>query len=381
MLSTALYNSARHGTPGTRSFTRQRLYYTATIEQWRQDTFLGRRTQERGRNFLRHHGLFSEEHYFQNARIFTHINSHVLMKMLEANTRLSKVYRPAKTANSTCKQSQLPLDTHISSDLESDISANSDMTDCASPDLESDKLYISDVSNCTSSDLESDISANSDMTDCASPDLESDKLYISDVSNCTSISSNNYNNLPTEGITTTTNIGKDSQPCTEVDTGLNVVVVSENVNVTSEAESSTEFKPAGKYAGLIFPTNMKSETHRQAVKIFAKYYPAAKPAELQELLDEVGGYGRNASNPLGILSKITRAACIGQFTAVKAPQYKAARIAAEKSRLAQIKKEQEVREAYSQQQETNGNKHSFAKNKPDFDNLKKILDKKQALLK
>ena len=53
MLSTALYNSARHGTPGTRSFTRQRLYYTATGQKWKQDTFLGRSAQERGRRFLR----------------------------------------------------------------------------------------------------------------------------------------------------------------------------------------------------------------------------------------------------------------------------------------------------------------------------------------
>jgi hypothetical protein len=144
MLSTALHNSARHGSPGTRSFTRQRLYYTATIEQWKQDTFLGRKTQERGRHFLHTHGLFSEAHYFQNSRIFTHVNSDMLMSMLDKNIRLAKVTRPVKQQIKNGQQSLLTDESETSPDL---VSAKTDISEVSkgtSPDLVSAKTDISD---------------------------------------------------------------------------------------------------------------------------------------------------------------------------------------------------------------------------------------------
>jgi hypothetical protein len=181
MLSTALYNSARHGTPGTRSFTRQRLYYTATMEQWKQDTYLGRKTQERGRLFLQTHGLFSEAHYFQNSRIFTHVNSDVLMPMLDQNIRLSKAHQPKQA-----RANQPSLLLEDNRDLESVKTGISDMSKGTSRDLESVKTGISDMSKGTSRDLESVKTGISDMSKGTSRDLESVKTGISDMSKGTS---------------------------------------------------------------------------------------------------------------------------------------------------------------------------------------------------
>ena len=129
-------------------------------------------------------------------------------------------------------------------------------------------------------------------------------------------------------MTTTTNRDTYSQKSVEDSAGQNVVVVVDDPEKGNEEISQPEegFKPAGKYAGLIFPNNLKKETIPQAIKIFGKYFPNAKVANLQELLDEVGGYGKESSNPLGLLSKLTREARMGEFTAVKAPQYKAVRL-------------------------------------------------------
>ena len=328
MLSTALYNSARHGTPGTRSFTRQRLYYTATMEQWKQDTYLGRKTQERGRLFLQTHGLFSEAHYFQNSRIFTHVNSDVLMPMLDQNIRLSKAHQPKQAR---ANQPSLLLEDNR--------------------DLESVKTGISDMSKGTSRDL------------------ESVKTDISDMRKGTSNIRKYYNNLPSEDKTTTTNIDSDRQNHA---TEQNVVVVISD-------DEKDAFKPMGKYQSLIFPTNLKKGMHPQALKIFSNYLPHAKTEILQELLDEVGGYESNASNPLGLLSRMAREAAAGSFVAVKAPQYKSKRIAI-------LKHNQALAEAVETQNklEQSSNETGLTDNSVISDavaNMKNILAKKSSILK
>ena len=328
MLSTALYNSARHGTPGTRSFTRQRLYYTATMEQWKQDTYLGRKTQERGRLFLQTHGLFSEAHYFQNSRIFTHVNSDVLMPMLDQNIRLSKAHQPKQAR---ANQPSLLLEDNR--------------------DLESVKTGISDMSKGTSRDL------------------ESVKTDISDMRKGTSNIRKYYNNLPSEDKTTTTNIDSDRQNHA---TEQNVVVVISD-------DEKDAFKPMGKYQSLIFPTNLKKGMHPQALKIFSNYLPHAKTEILQELLDEVGGYESNASNPLGLLSRMAREAAAGSFVAVKAPQYKSKRIAI-------LKHNQALAEAVESQNklEQSPNEAGLTDNSVISDavaNMKNILAKKSSILK
>ena len=328
MLSTALYNSARHGTPGTRSFTRQRLYYTATMEQWKQDTYLGRKTQERGRLFLQTHGLFSEAHYFQNSRIFTHVNSDVLMPMLDQNIRLSKAHQPKQAR---ANQPSLLLEDNR--------------------DLESVKTGISDMSKGTSRDL------------------ESVKTDISDMRKGTSNIRKYYNNLPSEDKTTTTNIDSDRQNHA---TEQNVVVVISD-------DEKDAFKPMGKYQSLIFPTNLKKGMHPQALKIFSNYLPHAKTETLQELLDEVGGYESNASNPLGLLSRMAREAAAGSFVAVKAPQYKSKRIAI-------LKHNQALAEAVETQNklEQSSNETGLTDNSVISDavaNMKNILAKKSSILK
>ena len=328
MLSTALYNSARHGTPGTRSFTRQRLYYTATMEQWKQDTYLGRKTQERGRLFLQTHGLFSEAHYFQNSRIFTHVNSDVLMPMLDQNIRLSKAHQPKQAR---ANQPSLLLEDNR--------------------DLESVKTGISDMSKGTSRDL------------------ESVKTDISDMLKGTSNIRKYYNNLPSEDKTTTTNIDSDRQNHA---TEQNVVVVISD-------DEKDAFKPMGKYQSLIFPTNLKKGMHPQALKIFSNYLPHAKTETLQELLDEVGGYESNASNPLGLLSRMAREAAAGSFVAVKAPQYKSKRIAI-------LKHNQALAEAVETQNklEQSSNETGLTDNSVISDavaNMKNILAKKSSILK
>ena len=328
MLSTALYNSARHGTPGTRSFTRQRLYYTATMEQWKQDTYLGRKTQERGRLFLQTHGLFSEAHYFQNSRIFTHVNSDVLMPMLDQNIRLSKAHQPKQAR---ANQPSLLLEDNR--------------------DLESVKTGISDMSKGTSRDL------------------ESVKTDISDMRKGTSNIRKYYNNLPSEDKTTTTNIdGNRQNHATE-----------QNVVVVISDDEKDAFKPMGKYQSLIFPTNLKKGMHPQALKIFSNYLPHAKTEILQELLDEVGGYESNASNPLGLLSRMAREAAAGSFVAVKAPQYKSKRIAI-------LKHNQALAEAVESQNklEQSPNEAGLTDNSVISDavaNMKNILAKKSSILK
>ena len=346
MLSTALYNSARHGTPGTRSFTRQRLYYTATMEQWKQDTYLGRKTQERGRLFLQTHGLFSEAHYFQNSRIFTHVNSDVLMPMLDQNIRLSKAHQPKQAR---ANQPSLLLEDNR--------------------DLESVKTGISDMSKGTSRDLESVKTGISDMSKGTSRDLESVKTDISDMRKGTSNIRKYYNNLPSEDKTTTTNIDSDRQNHA---TEQNVVVVISD-------DEKDAFKPMGKYQSLIFPTNLKKGMHPQALKIFSNYLPHAKTETLQELLDEVGGYESNASNPLGLLSRMAREAAAGSFVAVKAPQYKSKRIAI-------LKHNQALAEAVETQNklEQSSNETGLTDNSVISDavaNMKNILAKKSSILK
>ena len=364
MLSTALYNSARHGTPGTRSFTRQRLYYTATMEQWKQDTYLGRKTQERGRLFLQTHGLFSEAHYFQNSRIFTHVNSDVLMPMLDQNIRLSKAHQPKQA-----RANQPSLLLEDNRDLESVKTGISDMSKGTSRDLESVKTGISDMSKGTSRDLESVKTGISDMSKGTSRDLESVKTDISDMSKGTSNIRKYYNNLPSEDKTTTTNIDSDRQNHA---TEQNVVVVISD-------DEKDAFKPMGKYQSLIFPTNLKKGMHPQALKIFSNYLPHAKTETLQELLDEVGGYESNASNPLGLLSRMAREAAAGSFVAVKAPQYKSKRIAI-------LKHNQALAEAVETQNklEQSSNETGLTDNSVISDavaNMKNILAKKSSILK
>ena len=382
MLSTALYNSARHGTPGTRSFTRQRLYYTATMEQWKQDTYLGRKTQERGRLFLQTHGLFSEAHYFQNSRIFTHVNSDVLMPMLDQNIRLSKAHQPKQArANQpslllednrdleSVKTGISDMSKGTSRDLESVKTGISDMSKGTSRDLESVKTGISDMSKGTSRDLESVKTDISDMSKGTSRDLESVKTDISDMSKGTSNIRKYYNNLPSEDKTTTTNIDSDRQNHA---TEQNVVVVISD-------DEKDAFKPMGKYQSLIFPTNLKKGMHPQALKIFSNYLPHAKTETLQELLDEVGGYESNASNPLGLLSRMAREAAAGSFVAVKAPQYKSKRIAI-------LKHNQALAEAVETQNklEQSSNETGLTDNSVISDavaNMKNILAKKSSILK
>ena len=364
MLSTALYNSARHGTPGTRSFTRQRLYYTATMEQWKQDTYLGRKTQERGRLFLQTHGLFSEAHYFQNSRIFTHVNSDVLMPMLDQNIRLSKAHQPKQA-----RANQPSLLLEDNRDLESVKTGISDMSKGTSRDLESVKTGISDMSKGTSRDLESVKTDISDMSKGTSRDLESVKTDISDMRKGTSNIRKYYNNLPSEDKTTTTNIdGNRQNHATE-----------QNVVVVISDDEKDAFKPMGKYQSLIFPTNLKKGMHPQALKIFSNYLPHAKTETLQELLDEVGGYESNASNPLGLLSRMAREAAAGSFVAVKAPQYKSKRIAI-------LKHNQALAEAVETQNklEQSSNETGLTDNSVISDavaNMKNILAKKSSILK
>ena len=225
------------------------------------------------------------------------------------------------------------------------------MSKGTSPDLVSAKTDISEVSKGTS------------------PDLISAKTDISEVLKGTSNIRKYYNNLPSEDKTTTTNIdGNRQNHATE-----------QNVVVVISDDEKDAFKPMGKYQSLIFPTNLKKGMHPQALKIFSNYLPHAKTETLQELLDEVGGYESNASNPLGLLSRMAREAAAGSFVAVKAPQYKSKRIAI-------LKHNQALAEAVESQNklEQSPNEAGLTDNSVISDavaNMKNILAKKSSILK
>ena len=90
MLSDILYNCAKNGTETSKLFKRQRLFSTATMREWEQRTYITRSTQTRARDFMKYHGLILETHYLRNARIFSHPDGLLLMKLLKERTRLSK---------------------------------------------------------------------------------------------------------------------------------------------------------------------------------------------------------------------------------------------------------------------------------------------------
>ncbi|WP_241155898.1 hypothetical protein [Neisseria yangbaofengii] len=249
ILSNALHQSARHANLNN-PFMMRRLYYSATIKEWEEATMLGYKPQQRTRTMLKNAGLLVEKHYEQNARIFSHINGARLMAMLEE--KISLTLKP---------EMRLGV-----------LAARKAQT---GQDLGSDKL------------------ANSEVTKGESQKFRSDDLGKSEVTNRQNIYSNNYNNPPTEDITTTTNTG------TGTSQGCDVVVVDTPAPSNGDADI--------RFDGLAYPSKL-SKLKTDCQHIFVKYFPNGSHDQYQEILDEIAGQVKPVNSPLGLLTHLCKQA-------------------------------------------------------------------------
>ncbi|WP_226883461.1 hypothetical protein [Neisseria yangbaofengii] len=249
ILSNALHQSARHANLNN-PFMMRRLYYSATIKEWEEATMLGYKPQQRTRTMLKNAGLLVEKHYEQNARIFSHINGARLMAMLEE--KISLTLKP---------EMRLGV-----------LAARKAQT---GQDLGSDKL------------------ANSEVTKGESQKFRSDDLGKPEVTNRQNIYSNNYNNPPTEDITTTTNTG------TGTSQGCDVVVVDTPAPSNGDADI--------RFDGLAYPSKL-SKLKTDCQHIFVKYFPNGSHDQYQEILDEIAGQVKPVNSPLGLLTHLCKQA-------------------------------------------------------------------------
>ena len=265
MLSDILYNCAKNGSETSKLFKRQRLFSTATMREWEQRTYITRTTQTRARDFMKYHGLILETHYLRNARIFSHPDGLLLMKLLKERTRLSKPAPKKKNAANLNMQQQSLL-----------------------PQSEEDM----DCGNNVESE-------NFDAGNPATPDL----------ANVKSCNSSIYKNPTGFSITTTTN--SDSE------TTDDVVVVGVKENLCS----TPEFTAAGRFGKLIFPKSVHPDDRPAVLKTFNRLIPNGEVELLQLILDETAAGGNSIKNPVSYIVGIIKKASNGEFDPVKALQF------------------------------------------------------------
>ena len=265
MLSDILYNCAKNGSETSKLFKRQRLFSTATMREWEQRTYITRTTQTRARDFMKYHGLILETHYLRNARIFSHPDGLLLMKLLKERTRLSKPAPKKKNAANLDMQQQSLLP-----QSEEDL-------DCGN-NVEAENL---------------------DVGNPATPDL----------ANVKSCNSSIYKN-PT-GFSTTTTTNSDSG------TTDDVVVVGVKENLCS----TPEFTAAGRFENLIFPKSVHPDDRPAVLKAFNRLIPNGEVELLQLILDETAAGGSNIKNPVSYIVGIIKKASNGEFDPVKALQF------------------------------------------------------------
>ena len=265
MLSDILYNCAKNGSETSKLFKRQRLFSTATMREWEQRTYITRTTQTRARDFMKYHGLILETHYLRNARIFSHPDGLLLMKLLKERTRLSKPAPKKKNAANLNMQQQSLL-----------------------PQSEEDM----DCGNNVESE-------NFDAGNPATPDL----------ANVKSCNSSIYKNPTGFSITTTTN--SDSE------TTDDVVVVGVKENLCS----TPEFTAAGRFGKLIFPKSVHPDDRPAVLKTFNRLIPNGEVELLQLILDETAAGGSSIKNPVSYIVGIIKKASNGEFDPVKALQF------------------------------------------------------------
>ena len=283
MLSDILYNCAKNGSETSKLFKRQRLFSTATMREWEQRTYITRTTQTRARDFMKYHGLILETHYLRNARIFSHPDGLLLMKLLKERTRLSKPAPKKKNAANLNMQQQSLLP-----------QSEEDM-DCGN-NVESENF---DAGNPATPDLANVKSCNLDAGNPATPDL----------ANVKSCNSSIYKNPTGFSITTTTN--SDSEKTDDVV----VVGVIENLCSTSE------FTAAGRFENLIFPKSVHPDDRPAVLKTFNRLIPNGEVELLQLILDETAAGGNSIKNPVSYIVGIIKKASNGEFDPVKALQF------------------------------------------------------------
>ena len=283
MLSDILYNCAKNGSETSKLFKRQRLFSTATMREWEQRTYITRTTQTRARDFMKYHGLILETHYLRNARIFSHPDGLLLMKLLKERTRLSKPAPKKKNAANLNMQQQSLLP-----------QSEEDM-DCGN-NVESENF---DAGNPATPDLANVKSCNLDAGNPATPDL----------ANVKSCNSSIYKNPTGFSITTTTN--SDSE------TTDDVVVVGVKENLCS----TPEFTAAGRFGKLIFPKSVHPDDRPAVLKTFNRLIPNGEVELLQLILDETAAGGNSIKNPVSYIVGIIKKASNGEFDPVKALQF------------------------------------------------------------
>ena len=283
MLSDILYNCAKNGSETSKLFKRQRLFSTATMREWEQRTYITRTTQTRARDFMKYHGLILETHYLRNARIFSHPDGLLLMKLLKERTRLSKPAPKKKNAANLDMQQQSLLP-----QSEEDL-------DCGN-NVEAENL---DAGNPTTPDLANVKSCNLDAGNPATPDL----------ANVKSCNSNIYKNPTGFSITTTTN--RDNEAADDV------VVVGEKENLCS----TSAFTAAGRFENLIFPKSLHPDDRPAVLKAFNRLIPNGDVELLQLILDETAAGGSNIKNPVSYIVGIIKKAANCEFDPVKALQF------------------------------------------------------------
>ena len=301
MLSDILYNCAKNGSETSKLFKRQRLFSTATMREWEQRTYITRTTQTRARDFMKYHGLILETHYLRNARIFSHPDGLLLMKLLKERTRLSKPAPKKKNAaNLDMQQQSLLPQSEEDLDCGNNVEAeNLDAGNPATPDLANVKSCNLDAGNPATPDLANVKSCNLDLGNPATPDL----------ANVKSCNSNIYKNPTGFSITTTTN--SDSE------TTDDVVVVGVKENFCS----TQEFTAAGRFENLIFPKSVHPDDRPAVLKAFNRLIPNGDVELLQLILDETAAGGSNIKNPVSYIVGIIKKASNGEFDPVKALQF------------------------------------------------------------
>ena len=282
MLSDILYNCAKNGSETSKLFKRQRLFSTATMREWEQRTYITRTTQTRARDFMKYHGLILETHYLRNARIFSHPDGLLLMKLLKERTRLSKP-APKKKNAANLEMQQQSLLPQSEEDL-----------DCGN-NVESENF---DTGNPASPDFANGKSCNLDTGNPASPDFANGK----------SCNSNIYKNPTGFSITTTTNSGSEPD---------DVVVVGVKENLCS----TSAFTAAGRFENLVFPKTVHSDDRPAVLKAFNRLIPNGEVELLQLILDETAAGGSSIKNPVSYIVGIIKKASNGEFDPVKALQF------------------------------------------------------------
>ena len=337
MLSDILFNCAKNGSETSKLFKRQRLFSTATMREWEQRTYITRTTQTRARDFMKYHGLILETHYLRNARIFSHPDGLLLMKLLRERTRLSKPAPKKKNAanldmqqQSLLPQSEEDLDcgnnveaenldvgNPANPDLANVKSCNLDVGNPANPDLANVKSCNLDAGSPATPDLANVKSCNLDTGNPATPDLANVKSCnldtgnpaTPDLANVKSCNSSIYKNPTGFSITTTTN--SDSEKMDDV------VVVGVKENLCS----TPEFTAAGRFEKLIFPKSVHPDDRPAVLKAFNRLIPNGEVELLQLILDETAAGGSNIKNPVSYIVGIIKKASNGEFDPVKALQF------------------------------------------------------------